>query len=691
MDYNTVNISKETSAIWTVADILRGYYKSSDYRKVFQPMTIIRRLECAFAPYKEEFMNELEAFGDKTSDAFNYDTLTFISNKRGYFYNTSEYDLATILNDATFVKENFLSYLDGFSPVVKGILKGFEFSKQVDYLDEHGLLYSVIQEFANLDLNPETVDTIRMGYIFEDLIRRFSETESAGEHFTGKDLVALSTDIILANGCDKLLTSHKQIRVLDQACGTGGMLKTTYTRIKEINPDAEIELWGQEINPESHSICTAEMLIQDQDPTHIACADTMKEDASKGILMNIIHMNPPFGQHWKGKGSNKEVEEAVKDQFNKGERFKIDNLADIDKVSDDMQLLFFMSAIDKMDPTGCRCAIYSSGTPLFKGDIGSGDSKIREYMVKNDLIDAIIQLPVNLFYNTGIATYIWILDNHKPENRKGKIQLIDASTFCHKSAKALGQKTNELTEEDRTAILDLYNNYENNEFSKVLPNDEFLVRQFETIQPKRRTYKIDPELLMQSGKLNTLYNLSKIDAITYAFDETGEMTAKDRKLLEKFNANKPVYDQILSAINTYAKALTTTNPQEMIDFLTPLLPSSLKAKEIENIVEGMSERDLSAPIQTDKKGKVLYDKETKDVETLKGYDDLDEYMKREVLSYQPETHYETEPVKTGAEIPFNRYFYKYETPKPTNQIMQEMEDTDNVIKSLMAEVKGLIG
>ena len=684
MDYNNVNISKETSTIWNVANIIRGVYKHSDFRKVILPMTIIRRLECALAPYKTEFLNELEAFGQKDIDDFNRDTLASMTQGSGYLYNTSEFDLSAILKDETYVKENFINYIDGFSPIVRDILKGFDFAKQVEILDENDRLYSVISAFANLDLDPKTVDTVRMGYIFEDLIRRFSENEDAGDHFTGKDLVALSTDIILANGCDEILTTHKQTRILDQACGTGGMLMTTYNRIKELNPYAEIELWGQEINPESKAICTAEMLIREQDPTHIALGDTIKEDKSKGMVMNIIHMNPPFGQKWSGKDAGTGVEQAVKDQHNAGERFTIA------LPSDDMQLLFFQSALEKMDPNGCRCAIYSSGTPLFKGDIGSGDSKIREYMVKNDLIDAIIQLPVNLFYNTGISTYIWILDNNKPETRKGKIQLIDATTFCHKSVKALGQKTNELTQEDRENILRLYNEYQTSDFSKVLPNDEFLVRQFTTILPKRRTYKIDLDLLLQSGKLNTLYNPSKVDALNAQFDETGELTAKERTLLEKYNTNKPLYDGIVTIIKTNEHTFTSTNPKDMITYLQPILPSTLKPKEVENIVEGMSERDLSAPIQTDKKGNPIYDKETKDSEVLKGYDDLDEYMKREVLDYQPETHYESEPEKTGAEIAFNRYFYKYETPKPTEEIMKEIDAIDEEIAKLKAELKGIM-
>lgn len=251
------------------------------------------------------------------------------------------------------------------------------------------------------------------------------------------------------------------------------------------------------------------------------------------------------------------------------------------------------------------------------------------------------------------------------------------------------KKTNELTQEDRDNILRLYNEYQTNDFSKVLPNDEFLVRQFTTILPKRRTYKIDLDLLYQSGKLNTLYNQSKVDTINYNFDETGEISNKGKKLLEKYESNKPLYDQIIATITKYQDTFTTTDPHLMIDYLKPLLPCELKPKEVENIAEGMSERDLSAPIQTDKKGNPIYDKETKDSEVLKGYDDLDEYMKREVLDYQPETHYESEPEKTGAEIAFNRYFYKYETPKSTTTIMQEIKDLEKQIADRMAELNNM--
>jgi len=526
-DDSPIDVSTEVNFIWSIANKLRGTYQSDKYKDVIIPMVIIRRFECALAPTKAKVLEQFKANPKYPAKA--------MYRISGYkFYNTSDYDLAVLVNDSDHLAANFKSYIQGFSANIQDIIKSLDFDKQIDKMDKNNRLLSVVKAFSELDLDPVTIDNVRMGYIFEELIRKFSENAEAGDHYTGRDIIKLMVNILLAEGCDDIFDDGKVITILDQACGTGGMLSTSYNFIKRYNPTADVRLFGQEINPESYAICLAEMMIKGQNAENICYQDTMKADRFKGTKMRFVIENPPFGTPWGGKDAAEGVEQAVQAEYKKG--FDGRWGAGLPG-SGDMQMLFIQSAIDKMDDSLGRAAIIENGSPLFAGGTSSGESQIRRWMLENDLIEAIIALPVDLFYNTGIATYIWVLSKNKRPERKGKIQLIDASSFFKKLRKALGDKKNEISPEDRTAITRIYADFEENEFCKIYPNEEFIYREYVVMQPLQRSYTITEErieAMLAKGSLSSLYDQAKVDEL----ESLEEPTGKDLKKLESYQNNQ---------------------------------------------------------------------------------------------------------------------------------------------------------
>lgn len=530
-DDSPIDVSTEVNFIWSIANKLRGTYQSDKYKDVIIPMTIIRRFECALEPTKQKVVNQYKA-----NPNFPAKAMYRISGFQ--FYNTSEYDLAELVNDSDHLAANFKSYIQGFSPNVQEIIlsaeKGLDFNKQIDKMDKNNRLLSVVKAFSELDLNPHTIDNVKMGYIFEELIRKFSENAEAGDHYTGRDIIKLMVNILLAEGCDDIFDDGKVITILDQACGTGGMLSTGYNFIKRYNPSADVRLFGQEINPESYAMCLAEMLIKGQNAENICYQDTMKADCFKGTKMRFVLENPPFGTAWGGKDAAEGVEDAINAEYQKG--FNGRWGAGLPS-SGDMQMLFLQSAIDKMDDNFGRAAIIENGSPLFAGGTASGESQIRRWMLEKDLIEAIIALPMDLFYNTGIATYIWVFSKNKRQERRGKIQLIDASHIFHKLRKALGNKRNEITPDDRAEITRIYAEFENGEYSKIYKNEEFIYREFVVMQPLQRSYAITDDriqMMIAKGSLSFLYDEAKVKEL----EEADELTGKDAKKLENFLNNK---------------------------------------------------------------------------------------------------------------------------------------------------------
>ena len=684
-DDKPIDVSAEVNFIWAIANRLRGPYKSENYKDVIIPMTILRRFECALAPTKAKVVEQFQKNPNYPEKA--------MQHLSGYqFYNTSRFDLAELCNDSAHIAANLQAYIDSFSSNVSGIFNGLEFSNEIAKMDKSNRLYTVVKAFSELDLDPKTIDGMKMGYIFEELIRKFSENADAGDHYTGRDIIKTMVAILLSEGSEDLLQPGREVTILDQACGTGGMLSTSYNFIKRTNPNANIRLFGHEINPNSYAMCLAEMLIKGQDISNIRLQDTMKADAFPNVKMRYVIENPPFGQAWGGKEAGEGVEDAVKDEYLKG--FSGRWGAGLPGTGD-MQMLFLQSAIDKLNPANGRAAIIEDGSPLFVGGTSSGESQIRRWLLEKDYIEAIIALPTDLFYNTGIATYIWVLSMNKRAERKGKIQLIDASAICHKLRKPLGNKKNEIGPEERKAITDLYVNFEENDLCKIYPNTEFMYREYAVMQPLQRSYAINDERIEQmllSGALNSLYDAVKVTEI----EEKEEPTDKELKKAEEYKKNEPVYKQVIAALHAAKSDKVYLSPKEFEPVLAAALAHVVipTNKIVAAVADGLSVMDKSAEIQRDKKGNIIYDSETKDIEIVRFDESIEDYMQREVLPHIPDAKAFFEEdlskkkpvIKTGAEIPFTRYFYKYQKPTDSHILQEQFAKLEKSIAERVAKI-----
>ena len=687
-DDSPIDVSTEVNFIWSIANKLRGPYRSDKYKDVIIPMTIIRRFECALAPTKAAVVAKF-----KENPNFPAKAMQRISGFQ--FYNTSEFDLAELVNDADHIAANFKSYLQGFSANVLEILmskeRGLNFGEEIDKMDKNNRLLSVVKAFSELDLNPRTIDNVKMGYIFEELIRKFSENAEAGDHYTGRDIIKLMVNILLAEGCDDIFDDGKVITILDQACGTGGMLSTSYNFIKRYNPSADVRLFGQEINPESYAMCLAEMLIKGQNAENICYQDTMKADRFKTTKMRFVIENPPFGTAWGGKDAAEGVEDAVNAEFQKG--FDGRWGAGIPGVGD-MQMLFLQSAVDKMDDNYGRAAIVENGSPLSSGGTASGESQIRRWFLEQDLIEAIIQLPNDLFYNTGIATYIWVLSKNKRPERKGKIQLIDASQIYHKLRRALGDKKNEISPEDRSVITKLYASFEENDLCRIFPNEEFIYREYTVMQPLQRSYAITKsriERMVSNGALSSLYDEVKVNKL----EDAEELTGKDQKKLDTFRQNKPIFDAILQQLSATVSDEIYDSPESFLPTLAKVLSGITTDKKLlERIADGLSIMDKGAKIQKDRKGNVIFDKDTKGPEIVKWEESIDDYMAREVLPHVPDAVAVFEEnlgakkpvIKTGAAIPFTSYFYQYQQPRSSEELEEQFRMLETSIAKRISDL-----
>lgn len=689
-DDNPIDVSAEVNFIWSIANKLRGPYQSDKYKDVIIPMVIIRRFECALQETKDAVVAQYKKMPTYPAKA--------MYKISGYqFYNTSEFTLAELVNDADHLASNFKSYINGFSANIQDIIKNLEFDKQIDKMDKHNRLLAVVKAFSEIDLDPKVIDNMKMGYIFEELIRKFSENAEAGDHYTGRDIIKAMVSILLAEGCDDIFDDGKIVTILDQAAGTGGMLSTANNYIKRFNPTADVRLFSQEVNPESYAMCLAEMLIRGQNADNIRLQDTMKADCFTDTKMRFVIENPPFGQPWGGKDAPEGDEEEVKAEVLKGTSGRFPTGA---PSSGDMQLLFIQSAINKMDEECGRAAIIENGSPLFSGGTSSGESQIRRWLLENDYIEAIIQLSTDMFYNTGIATYIWVLSKNKRAERKGKIQLIDASSFAHSLRKTLGNKRKEITPEDRIKITKLYADFKENEHCQIYDNTEFIYREYAVMQPLQRSYAITEDrinAMLSSGALSTLYDEAKVDELK----NMDELTGKEKNKLDNFKKNKPIYDAIVDALNGAVSDKVYKNPETFTpvvkNILSGIISDAKDLKKIaDKIIKGLSVMDKTADIQKDKKGNIIYDTETKDTEIVPWETNIDDYMANEVLPHVPDAKAFFEEdlgkknpvIKTGAEIPFTRYFYKYQAPASSDELAKRFNELEDSVDSRIKKLFG---
>ena len=468
---NDVNISKDVSLVWSIANTLRGAYRADKYRDVIIPMFVLARLEAALLPTKEKVLAQYQSNPSTPEKIF--ESIT------GYkYYNTSKHTLKNLLNEPDAIKDNFLDYLDGYSKRVKDIIENLKFKEQVDTLASTGRLFTVVKKFSELDLSPSTVDSMRMGYMFEDIIRRFSENEEAGSHYTPREVIALMVNLLLMEADEELFVDNKEIKVLDMAAGTGGMLATAKSYIQQLNPKVNVRLFGQEYLAETYGIGKADMLIRQEESDYFVKTDTLKDsDPFHDKKMNFVIANPPFGQSWGGKDADDGVEQAVKaDQAlfesTDGREGRFVNTP----TTGDAQLLFHLHALAKLEENG-RAAIISNGSPLFSGGTTSGESQIRRYILENDLLEAIVALPGQFFYNTGIGIYIWLYNKDKSPERQGKVQFIDATNEFVPLRKSLGQKRRELSQDNIKDILKWYHDFEENDRVKIFDSKEFLYKE----------------------------------------------------------------------------------------------------------------------------------------------------------------------------------------------------------------------
>jgi type I restriction enzyme M protein len=492
-----MNHQSLSAFIWSVADLLRGDYKQSDYGKIILPFTVLRRLDCVLESTKEAVLAE---YADKQQAKLAPEP--FLLRKAGQsFYNISPLDMKKLMGDQDHIKENLFSYIQGFSEAVRDIFEHFEFYAQIDKLAKSGLLYQVTEKFVHVDLHPDKISNSQMGMVFEELIRKFAEisNETAGEHFTPREVIRLMVNLLFIED-DEVLAKPGVVRTIyDPTAGTGGMLSVAGEYLEEHNPEARLTMFGQELNPESYAICKADMLIKGQDVANIIYGNTFSEDGHPHKKFDYMLSNPPFGVEWK------KVEKEVRkehEQHGFNGRFG----AGLPRVSDG-SLLFLMHLISKMRPAndgGSRFGIVLNGSPLFTGGAGSGESEIRRYVLENDLVEAIIGLPTDMFYNTGISTYVWILSNRKPEHRKGTVQLIDASNFWQKMRKSLGSKRKELSDEHIAEITRLFGQFieasdGKKPIAKIFKNSDFGYRTITVERPlKDENGKV---ILGEKGKL----------------------------------------------------------------------------------------------------------------------------------------------------------------------------------------------
>ena len=657
------------SFVWSIAEILRGDFKQSEYGKVILPFVVLRRLDCILEGSKSAVLDAAKTLPDGVDDATRDMILFGAAGGNIKVYNLSRFTFDKLRGqDPRQLHDNLVDYITKFSGNVRDIfLDKFLFTDQLKRLKDGGILWNVFERLCEIDLHPDRVSNIEMGYLFEELIRRFSEisNETAGEHFTPREVIRLIVDLLIAND-DEKLTGRGIIRqVYDPACGTGGMLALTEEALKDFNDAIRVELFGQELNGESFGICKSDMLVTGHDPEQIAFGNTLTQDAHADKRFHYMLSNPPYGVDWK---KYQDPIKAEAENLGMDGRFG----AGTPRISDG-QLLFLQHMISKMrdDEIGSRIGIVMNGSPLFTGGAGSGESEIRRWMLENDWVEAIVALPTDLFYNTGIQTYVWLLTNRKPAHRQGKVQLIDASgeRFWKSMRKSLGSKRREIPEEARAEIVRIYAGFLNGEsgegeVSRIFDTADFGYREIRVERPLKLNFQVSPERLARLT-----------DQKPYARQPDGDQAAIEAAL-------QTIGDQLFTNRNAFEKALSKALKRTVLKIGAPIKKAILAA---------LSERDDEADICMGTDGKPEADTDLRDHELVPLTEDWRDYMKREVLPFVPdawvdESHRDARDKQVGRvgyEISFNRYFYQYVPPRP-------LEEIDAELKALEAEIAGLL-
>lgn len=641
--------------IWATADeVLRGDYKPHEYGSVILPFTVMRRIDCVLAPTKAKVLGATVKYAKS-----DIDPSIFFERAAGglKFWNTSKFDFSALTNDAAGIQKNLLDYIGGFSASIRDI---FDYYKTVDLISDlarKNLLFLLVQKFAKVNLHPDVVSNADMGQAFEELIRRFSEqsNETAGEHYTPRDAIRLAVELLFTTDEDPTLSKEQRIVTLyDPTAGTGGMLSVAEEHLKNYNKSIIVRPYGQELNEQTYAICKADMLIKGQDVSKIVLGNTLSKDAFSNEKFDYMLSNPPYGVDWKKVKDEVEAEArklGFKGRFGPG----------LPRISDG-QTLFLLHLISKMHPKGgnetSRIAIVLNGSPLFSGGAGSGESEIRRYVIENDLLEAIVALPTEMFYNTGIATYIWILSNNKESRRKGKVQLINATEFFGKMRRSLGNKRREFRAEDIARIATEYGNFQETEYSKVFPTTTFGYRTIVVERPMRLNFQVSPK------------RLARLD---------------DEASLTKNGLN---VDDLKEALIGIGPDIFTSRPKfiKALDRALDRANITLKAPQYKAVLGALSKRDEDAEICLDAKKRPEPDSELRDTENVPLGQDIGDYVAREVLPFVPDAWVDEDKTKIGYEIPFTRYFYKYVAPRDLNDIDVSLKEVTEEITALLSEV-----
>lgn len=655
--------------IWSVADLLRGVYKQSEYGRVILPLTVLRRLDCVLEPTKAAV---LEADETLPVTLQNRDPVLYQASGQS-FYNTSHHTFATLLSDHDHVAGHLRNYIAGFSDSARDIVDKFNFESQIERLDSHNLLYLVVSKFAEIDLSPDAVSNLEMGYLYEELIRKFSElsNETAGEHFTPREVIRLMVNLLFRED-DELLTRRGVVKtLLDPACGTGGMLSIAEDYLRDLNPDGELLVFGQEVNAETYATCRADMLIKGLEADNIRFGNSFDNDQHVGQRFDYLLANPPFGVKWAM------VADFVRDEH--AERGFAGRFgAGLPRIKDG-SFLFLQHMISKMkrpDEGGARLAIVFNGSPLFNGGAGSGESEIRRWIIESDMLEAVVALPDQLFYNTGISTYFWVVTNRKEPRRRGKVQLIDVRESYTKLRKSLGQKRKEIAAEQIDDITRLYGAFQEGPRSKIFSNESFGFLRITVERPLQLRWEITEDTLaiVESHKA-----VAKLDS---EVREALLDTLRER-LGDEFESEDAVQALVRAAASPAA---------------------GTKVAAIGKAVAGaLASRDPSAPVQVDRRGNPQPDPELRDhenvplppmpvtfeadptarIDTIEYRTAISDHLDVEILPYVSDAWHDPGNTKIGYEIPVTRHFYTYTPPPP-------IEETDAEILALETEIQALL-
>jgi type I restriction enzyme M protein len=674
-----MNHNEITNFIWGVADLIRDTFKRGKYQDVILPLTVLRRIDCVLAPSKQKVLAANERY---KKDLDNLDPM--LRKASGYaFHNTSLYDFERLLSDAPNLAANLRNYISGFSPNMRDVLEKFDFDNTISKLDEAGLLFKVMERFRNVDLHPDAVDNHDMGTIFEELIRKFNEAlnENPGEHFTPRDVVYLMALLLIAGDAESIARKGAIFTVYDPCCGSGGMLTITKDEIHGLNDKANIHLFGQEVNPETYAICKSDLFMKDptgRDADNIAFGSTLSGGRHRDRRFDYLITNPPYGKDWK------RDEEEVRWEYERGSAGRFE--AGLPRISDG-QLLFMQHMLSHMNPPeedGSRVCIIMNGSPLFTGDAGSGESEIRRWILENDWLEALIALPEQLFYNTGIATYVWVLTNRKEPKRRGKVQLIDATSFWKQRNRSLGDKRRDISKGDAHHIVRLMGSYREKGESKIYPYTRFGYRKITVERPLRLNFRASPDRLARLGEEKAFQNLAVSKKKDPKSREKEEMEGKSRQeAILAMLGDMP--GDLFKDRELFLAALAEAERKNGFKLSAPLRKAILAA---------LSERDETAEICRDGEGNPEPDPELRDTENVPLSESIEEYFEREVRPYVPDAwinesirdHKDGEIGKVGYEINFNRYFYEYEPPRPLQEIEAEIRELEQEITRKLREI-----